>query len=47
MEEAFKDADVVYPKSWAPLAVMQERTELLRIGNKTRSAGTGTALFGQ
>ncbi|HOQ78232.1 MAG TPA: knotted carbamoyltransferase YgeW [Candidatus Cloacimonas sp.] len=34
MEEAFKDADVVYPKSWAPLAVMQERTELLRIGNK-------------
>ena len=32
--KAFKDADVVYPKSWAPLAVMQERTELLRIGNK-------------
>jgi ornithine carbamoyltransferase len=30
MEEAFRDADVVYPKSWAPYAVMKERTELLR-----------------
>lgn len=32
MEEAFRVADVVYPKSWAPLAVMQERTRLLRAG---------------
>jgi len=23
MEEAFKDADIVYPKSWAPFHVMQ------------------------
>ena len=30
MEDAFKDADVVCPKSWAPFAVMQKRTELLR-----------------
>lgn len=29
MDEAFKDADIVYPKSWAPFAVMQERTKLL------------------
>lgn len=29
MEEAFKDADVVYPKSWAPYKVMEERTNLL------------------
>ncbi|KAH7825309.1 aspartate/ornithine carbamoyltransferase family protein [Monocercomonoides exilis] len=28
MEEAFKDADVVYPKSWAPLEIMQERVKL-------------------
>lgn len=30
MEEAFKDADIVYPKSWAPYKVMETRTELLR-----------------
>jgi len=30
MEEAFKDADMVYPKSWAPYGVMEERTELLK-----------------
>ncbi|MBN2236535.1 MAG: knotted carbamoyltransferase YgeW [Bacteroidales bacterium] len=30
MDEAFKDADIVYPKSWAPYAVMGQRTELLR-----------------
>ncbi len=30
MEEAFKNADIVYPKSWAPYAVMGKRTELLR-----------------
>lgn len=29
MEDAFKDADIVYPKSWAPFAVMKKRTELL------------------
>ena len=30
MEEAFTNADIVYPKSWAPFQVMQRRTELLR-----------------
>ncbi len=32
MAEAFKDADIVYPKSWAPFAVMQERTDLVSEG---------------
>ncbi len=30
MDEAFKDADIVYPKSWAPYHVMGKRTDLLR-----------------
>ncbi|MEZ4996162.1 MAG: knotted carbamoyltransferase YgeW [Bacteroidales bacterium] len=30
MEEAMRDADIVYPKSWAPFHIMQERTELLQ-----------------
>jgi len=28
MSEAFKDADIVYPKSWAPFAAMEKRTNL-------------------
>ena len=32
MEEAFVDADVVYPKSWAPFEVMAARTRYLRGG---------------
>ena len=32
MEEAFKNADIVYPKSWAPYAVMEERTKLVEEG---------------
>ncbi len=32
MEEAFRGADIVYPKSWAPFSVMKKRTELLRAG---------------
>lgn len=34
MEEAFADADVVYPKSWAPYAAMEERTELYAQGDQ-------------
>lgn len=34
MDEAFKDADIVYPKSWAPFSIMQRRTELLQKGDK-------------
>jgi knotted carbamoyltransferase YgeW len=30
MEDAFSDADIVYPKSWAPFSVMEERTKLLK-----------------
>jgi knotted carbamoyltransferase YgeW len=33
MAEAFKDADIVYPKSWAPYSVMEERTRLLQAGD--------------
>jgi len=36
MEEAFKDADIVYPKSWAPFKVMEERTRLLRSGENDK-----------
>jgi knotted carbamoyltransferase YgeW len=32
MADAFAGADVVYPKSWAPVAVMRERTRILRAG---------------
>ncbi len=34
MEEAFHDADIVYPKSWALMVVMQQRTKLLKAGDK-------------
>jgi knotted carbamoyltransferase YgeW len=34
MEQAFRDADVVYPKSWAPYNVMQRRTPLLQKGDR-------------
>lgn len=34
MEEAFAGADIVYPKSWAPFHVMQQRTELLQNGDR-------------
>jgi knotted carbamoyltransferase YgeW len=34
MKEAMKDADIVYPKSWAPFHIMQERTKLLQAGDK-------------
>ncbi|MDR2246499.1 MAG: knotted carbamoyltransferase YgeW [Treponema sp.] len=33
MEEAFKDADIVYPKSWAPFAAMEKRTDLYGKGD--------------
>jgi knotted carbamoyltransferase YgeW len=38
MEEAFENADVVYPKSWAPAEVMRERTRLLRSGQQEKLA---------
>ncbi|CUX68413.1 MULTISPECIES: knotted carbamoyltransferase YgeW [Clostridia] len=33
MADAFKDADVVYPKSWAPFAAMEKRTNLYGEGD--------------
>ena len=33
MADAFKDADVVYPKSWAPFAAMEKRTNLYADGD--------------
>ncbi|MBN2615193.1 MAG: knotted carbamoyltransferase YgeW [Bacteroidales bacterium] len=34
MKEAVKGADIVYPKSWAPFHIMQQRTELLKANNR-------------
>jgi len=34
MKKAFKDADIVYPKSWAPFHIMEQRTQLLKSGDK-------------
>jgi knotted carbamoyltransferase YgeW len=34
MSDAVKDADIVYPKSWAPWHIMQQRTQLLMAGDK-------------
>ena len=33
MAEAFQDADIVYPKSWAPFAAMEKRTDLYAKGD--------------
>ena len=33
MKEAFRDADIVYPQSWAPFKAMEERTELYGNGD--------------
>ena len=33
MADAFKDADIVYPKSWAPFAAMEKRTDLYAQGD--------------
>jgi knotted carbamoyltransferase YgeW len=38
MEEAFDGADVVYPKSWAPFAVMEERTRVVGTGDRAALA---------
>ena len=43
MEEAFTDADIVYPKSWAPMAVMQNRTKFLMKGDNNSLRDLETA----
>jgi len=35
MEQAFTNADIVYPKSWAPFRVMKKRTALLQNNDHT------------
>jgi knotted carbamoyltransferase YgeW len=34
MKESMRNADIVYPKSWAPFKVMEQRTELLKKADK-------------
>ena len=34
MEDSMKDAHIVYPKSWAPYHIMEERTRLLKDADK-------------
>jgi knotted carbamoyltransferase YgeW len=36
MQEAFEGADFVYPKSWAPFSVMEERTVLVESGDRQK-----------
>ena len=36
MEEAFEGADFVYPKSWAPFSVMEERTAIVETGDQQK-----------
>jgi len=38
MAAAFDNADIVYPKSWAPMAIMHERTRLVRSGERAKLA---------
>jgi knotted carbamoyltransferase YgeW len=33
MEESFREADIVYPKSWAPRDIIHQRTVLIKSGN--------------
>ncbi len=34
MSDAMRDADIVYPKSWAPFNIMKQRTQILKSGDK-------------
>jgi knotted carbamoyltransferase YgeW len=36
MAEAFEGAQVVYPKSWAPFSVMEERTAIVETGDRKK-----------
>ena len=47
MEEAFEDADIVYPKSWAPFRAMEERTELYGLGDMEAIAALEKELLAQ
>lgn len=47
MAEAFKDADIVYPKSWAPFAAMEKRTDLYAAGDSAGIAALEKELLAQ
>ena len=47
MEEAFADADIVYPKSWAPFAAMEKRTDLYGKGDDAGIKALEKELLGQ
>ena len=47
MAEAFKDADIVYPKSWAPFAAMEKRTDLYGKGDQDGIKALEKELLGQ
>jgi len=47
MADAFKDADIVYPKSWAPFAAMEKRTELYSAGDGAGIAALEKELLAQ
>jgi len=47
MSEAFRDADIVYPKSWAPYAAMEKRTNLFAEGDDVGIKALETELLRQ
>ena len=47
MPEAFENADIVYPKSWAPFAAMQKRTDLFGEGDMEAIRALETELLAQ
>ena len=47
MAEAFQDADIVYPKSWAPFAAMEKRTNLYAEGDDAGIAALEKELLAQ
>lgn len=47
MTEAFQDADIVCPKSWAPFAAMEERTDLYGKGDTDGIAALEQRLLAQ
>ena len=47
MDEAFEDADIVCPKSWAPFQAMQERTDLYGDGDSDGIKALEQRLLGQ
>jgi len=47
MAEAFKDADIVYPKSWAPFAAMEKRTDFYAKGDSQGIADLEKELLAQ